>query len=153
MPVKPTPAHERIMARVTVDSNDCWIFTGATNSRGYGFIQLGRGIGTDRTHRVMYRHLVGPIPEGLTLDHLCANTACCNPAHLEPVTRSENTKRQWAEGRADPGRSQREKTHCPQGHPYDEANTCHSNGRRHCRACGRIRAREATARKKLLNRS
>jgi len=152
MPVKPTPAHERIMARVTVDSSDCWIFTGAKNHGGYGIIQLGRGVGTDRTHRVMYEHHVGPIPKGMTLDHLCAVTACCNPAHLEVVSRSDNTKRQWAAGRADPGRSQREKTHCPQGHAYDEANThVTKENRRVCRACHRVYARERYARLRSLN--
>jgi hypothetical protein len=149
MPVKPTPAPERIRVKIHVDSNGCWIFTGAKNEQGYGFIQLGRGIGTDRTHRVMYEAEVGPIPEGLTLDHLCAVPSCCNPAHLEPVTRSENTRRQWADGRADPGRFCREKTHCPQGHPYDEANThINKRGSRVCRACHRERARRVAAAKK-----
>lgn len=127
--------------RRTVREGECWVFTGAKNHSGYGIVQLGRGIGTDRAHRIVYREMVGPIPEGLTLDHLCANTACCNPAHLEPVTRSENTKRQWAAGRGNAGASNVTKTHCPRGHAYDEANTYRSNGRRHCRACAREKAR------------
>jgi hypothetical protein len=65
-------------------------------------IQIGRrkNEGTDKVHRVVYRLLVGTIPEGLTLDHLCFVPCCCNPDHLEPVTRAENTRRQMAAGRA-----------------------------------------------------
>lgn len=137
-----TPAVDRVLARTTMPNLvDCWIWNGAINHGGYGIVQVGRGIGTDRTHRVVYEALVGPIPEGMTLDHLCFNPACVNPAHLDLVTRSENTKRQWAAGHADPGRSQREKTHCKRGHEFTPENTKVSNGRRHCRACRRLRSR------------
>lgn len=144
---KSTPAHERIMARVTINDNGCWIYQGALNHGGYGMVQFGRGIGTDRTHRVMYQHHRGKLPDDVTLDHLCANTACCNPDHLEPVTRAENARRQWRDGRADPGRKNREKTHCPYGHPYDDENTrIDRTGRRFCRACARRRYHEKKGR-------
>lgn len=138
MSVAPTPAVDRVLERISVHPLGCWEFQGALTERGYGVIQLGRGKGTAKAHRVVYEDFLGPIPEGLTLDHLCFNPRCVNPAHLEPVTRSENTLRQWAAGRADPGRSNRLKTRCPQGHPYDRANTRVSrSGRRCCRACAR----------------
>jgi len=72
----------------------CLVFTGAIQSNGYGKAQKGRrGDGTDYTHRIVWRGLMGEIPEGLDLDHLCRNRACVNVAHLEPVTRSTNLKR------------------------------------------------------------
>lgn len=124
----------------------CWIWQGAKTQRGdYGVIQLGRGVGTKRTHIVVYEAYVGPVPDGLTLDHRCPNNACCNPAHLEPVTRAENTRRQWAAGRANAGARNAEKTHCPRGHAYDAENTKMAGGRRQCRACARERARERRA--------
>ena len=70
---------------------DCWIWTGSTNGCGYGETsEAGKKV---YTHRLMYERHVGPIPEGKDIDHLCRNRACCNPAHLEPVTRQENLLR------------------------------------------------------------
>jgi hypothetical protein len=97
--VIPRPVFERVMARVRVDESGCWIFTGALSTSGYGRVGRGaRAEGLAQTHRVTYEHLVGPIPEGLDIDHLCRVRACCNPAHLEPVTRRENCLRgaRWA---------------------------------------------------------
>lgn len=94
------PVFERVMARVRVDeTSGCWIFTGAISTSGYGRVGLGaRSEGLAQAHRVTYEHLVGPIPEGLDIDHLCRVRACVNPAHLEPVTRRENCRRgaRWA---------------------------------------------------------
>ncbi len=70
----------------------CWLWTGDLNDRGYPTFALLH----DRTvyaHRYAYELLVGPIPEGLTLDHLCRVPACVNPDHLEPVTKAENIRR------------------------------------------------------------
>ena len=96
-------AHERVLRRTERPSEDeCWLWQGALTERGYGVIQLGRGRGTAKAHRVVYEALVGPIPEGMTLDHLCFNPACVNPAHLDPCSREENTRRQIAAGRTNP---------------------------------------------------
>ena len=73
-------------------SETCWVWIGGT-AHGYGVF---RG---HRAHRWAYQHLVGPIPEGLHLDHLCGRTECVNPDHLEPVTAWENNRR-WRERRA-----------------------------------------------------
>lgn len=110
----------------------CWTWTRAKNGRGYGAVWHESRV--QLIHRVAYEALVGPIPAGLELDHLCRNRACYNPAHLEPVTHAENVRR------GSSGARMRNRTRCPQGHPYDETNTCHvqrSNGKkqRACRAC------------------
>lgn len=73
-------------------SGECWVWTGALNT-GYGRVHVGPGRRSAYGHRVLYEMLVGPVPEGLDLDHLCRNRACCNPDHLEPVTRQENLLR------------------------------------------------------------
>lgn len=83
---------ERILARVTIDEpTGCWLWD-RPGSRGYAFIHVGR---KRQAHRVSYEAFIGPIPEGLTLDHLCRVPACVNPEHLEPVTLAENTRRAW----------------------------------------------------------
>ena len=79
---------DRFWARVDVGL--CWEWTGS-NDRGYGMFRLdGR---TVRAHRWAWETLVGPIPRGLHLDHLCRNPPCVNPDHLEPVTQPENIRR------------------------------------------------------------
>lgn len=91
-------------------------------------------------HRWLYEQVSGePIAEGYEPDHLCRVRNCVNPAHLEPVTRRENVFR----GIGNPTVENAGKTHCPQGHPYDEANTYHRayDHSRQCRACNRERAR------------
>lgn len=67
----------------------CWTWTGDIQNRGYGYLRCR----CDTAHRIAYQVLAGSIPKGLTLDHLCRNKLCCNPAHLEPVTVQENIRR------------------------------------------------------------
>jgi hypothetical protein len=108
----------------------CWV-VGKTDGRGYGQIRVdGRDLGA---HRVAYTELIGCIPEGLKLDHLCRNRACWNPYHLDPVTHRVNVLR----GAGLTAQSAR-RTHCLNGHLYDAANTyIKPNGSRQCRACHR----------------
>ena len=114
----------------------CWLWTAArTTPGGYGKVKLdGR---TCLAHRVAFEELVGPIPDGLQLDHLCRVRECVNPAHLEPVTASENLRRSPIVGRhprpPSPDR-------CPQGHQYDETNARRDRGRIYCKTCKRERA-------------
>lgn len=113
-------------------SGSCWLWTGQVDGQGYGRFFIS-GHGQLGAHRVAYELMAGPIPEGLHIDHLCRVRHCVNPAHLEPVTPRQNALR--GEGAAATNAA---KTHCPQGHPYDEANTYTGLGRRACRACNRV---------------
>lgn len=80
----------RILARISVDANGCWLWPGS-KVRGYGRIRHYTKV--TLTHRVTFEFFVGPIPDGLQIDHLCRVPACCNPDHLEPVTQLENYRR------------------------------------------------------------
>lgn len=127
-----------------VIEGECWRWTGAHVPNGYGQIQAnGRPRGV---HRLAYEAWVGPIPDGLEVDHLCRVRDCINPAHLEAVTHLENLRR----GRTIVAR-QIAKTECPQGHPYDEGNTIkRSRGVRICRACHNARSAAYKRKKRAL---
>lgn len=115
-------------------SGSCWIWIGAINPTGYGAVWMDGH--ARRSHRVVYELLVGPIPEGLDLDHLCRVRSCCNPDHLEPVTRRENLLR----GNPDVQRALA--THCARGHEFNASNTYVTpTGGRRCRTCVRLRRR------------
>lgn len=115
----------------------CWLWTASFSRGGYG--QIHRSHGTRRVHRISYELLVGPIPIGLDIDHLCRVRHCVNPSHLEAVSRQENILRGDARWN---GQSNVAKLFCPQGHPYDTANTYHYAGRRACRHCKRLRSQQ-----------
>jgi len=94
MPAPPRSLMDRLMDRVVVDDSGCWLFSGSLNNYGYGVIGAGpRGSGNALTHRVTYEHFIGVVPDGMEIDHLCRVRHCCNPSHLEPVTRRENIMR------------------------------------------------------------
>ncbi len=119
-----------IVARYVVDEGSgCWLWIGTKSRKGYGYIKTG---GRSRSaHRMAYELMVGQVPAGLELDHLCCNRACVNPGHLEPVTHLENVRRALVR-----------RTSCLRGHPFDAENTYSYRGRRICRECSRSRSRE-----------
>jgi hypothetical protein len=120
-----------IFDRLVVDEDGCWRWPGAKNPKGYGVIRRdGKRL---PVHRVAYELRVGPIPDGLVLDHLCRVRNCANPAHLEPVTPGENTLR--GEG---PAAVNARKTHCSRGHLLCEGNLLDSPSGRRCLACKRL---------------
>jgi hypothetical protein len=124
----------RLLAKIHIDPTaGCWEFTGC-RLRGSGYGRIGWDGRLWLTHRVTYTLMVGPIPDDLEIDHLCKNKPCCNPAHLEAVTRSENLRRGTQGDHL--AAFELAKTHCPARHPYDAANTYFTpRGHRQCRIC------------------
>ena len=121
---------ERLMRYVSPEPNTgCWLWTGGVTHNGYG--RFKRDGVTRMAHRETYEVFVRPIPAGLTLDHLCRNTFCVNPAHLEPVTPRVNVLR----GETITARNA-VKTECERGHPLNGSNLfIRRDGRRRCKAC------------------
>ena len=113
-------------------ADDCWPGRGPINNMGYGVFAVGDRT-TTSAHRYAYESLVGPIPDGLVLDHLCKNPICVNPWHVDPVTTLVNNLRSDNCGR----------THCPKGHEYTDDNVYVTPGTtwRSCRECGRAKFR------------
>jgi hypothetical protein len=117
---------DRVVEEDRGHSTRCWIWQLSCNTGGYPQGRPPRSPATTRISRVAYEVFVGPIPEGLELDHLCRVIRCCNPAHLEPVTHAENMRRRlW-----------KRTTVCLHGHPWVPSNIkVFSDGRRTCLTC------------------
>lgn len=126
-----------------VAESGCHIWQGSLDGFGYGMVWVERR--TRRVHRLRYEREVGPVPDGMILDHfVCDNPQCCNPEHVRPVTHRENVLRGTA-----PTALNAAKTHCPQGHPYSGTHLyLLRDGRRECRTCRNARARIERAQKK-----
>lgn len=145
MPKKPQPLKARFYPRVSLpDSNGCMLWRGATNGKGYGQLQTNRK--NMYAHRIAYSLMKGDIPEDMVLDHLCRNTACVNPDHLEPVTVKENARRGII---AEVNRNRASKrTHCRRNHPLTPDNIVNrKDGVRACRTCANDLQRELRRKK------
>lgn len=146
---------ERFWARVNKTDGGCWLWASSTTEGGYGtFAFAGKRFAA---HVWAYERSVGPVPDGLQLDHVChtrddscaggpgcPHRRCVNPDHLEPVTARENTLRGNSLQAANAV-----KTYCANGHPFDEANTrVNARGGRMCRACQRVYSARNRAKKR-----
>ena len=129
----PVPATIRFW-RLVEKTETCWLWLGKKHKGGYGYFSGERkGI---YAHRFSYELTNGPIPLGLTIDHLCRNTGCVNPEHLEAVTIRENILR----GDGVAARNVRKVT-CRHGHPLIEGNIIWRGSERVCRMCFRVAQR------------
>lgn len=132
------PIVTKLMRRIQ-KTEDCWLWQPKGGRYG-SFYHKGK---SSSAHRAVYKALVGEIPEGLVIDHLCGNTYCVNPEHLEPTTQAINVHRAPTHVG--------NRTHCPQGHEYSIENTNRSCKRRKCLTCHRDR--EAVRRLMLRSKS
>lgn len=124
-------------------TDTCWLWTGAV-ARRYGSFTLRSGKQI-KAHRFSLQLATGEVvADGLHVLHVCDVPLCVNPAHLVTGSHADNVRDMTSKGRS----WQQRRTHCPAGHPYDEANTHRSGGRRFCRECNRL----ATQRRRLRRR-
>ena len=147
-PRAPVTTSERFWAKVEKRGDDqCWDWKASQNRNGYGFFKAD---GEVVAHRWSFVQARGPIPPGLTLDHLCRNRGCVNPAHLEIVTRGENVLRGVGLSAANA-----RKTHCVHGHPFNEENTYfwRDGTSRVCKTCLAERGRASGAARKTTPHS
>lgn len=121
----------------------CFLWFGRIDEDGYGRFRWG-ATQMMKAHRAAYLLYVGPIPDGLTLDHLCRVRSCVNPRHVEPVTNRENALRGLGQGAHNA-----KKIMCVHGHEFSPENTYRrpSRPRRDCRICIERRALERAARR------
>jgi hypothetical protein len=139
---------ERIESNIIrIPEAGCWVWTAFVDKKGYGRINVGGKI--KFVHRVVYEMLKGTVPQKHDIDHLCRNPSCCNPEHLEGVTRQTNVQR-GLRGNMNP---QKYITQCKNGHMFTEDNTYmrdNKNGtfNRMCKACNMDRRRISMAREK-----
>ena len=131
MSPRPKPLLERLEDKILV-ADGCWEWDGSRNAGGYGQLSVD---GRNRmAHRVVYELLVGPIPDGMQIDHLCKTRQCVNPGHMEVVTCRENLMRGDTIQAENAG-----KTHCRHGHEFTPENTYAQRGHnRACRICLRV---------------
>lgn len=138
----PEPIVERLARQTVVSESGCWLWTGAKSRGGYGVYLQWRAV--DWRPSRAYELARGPIPAGLTIDHLCGNPSCVNPEHLAIATQQENNNR----GSSPPALNAR-KTECKHGHVFDEQNTyLRPKGGRTCRACKAESSRKIKAARK-----
>ncbi len=138
MPSTDEPKSADLTSRVDA-VGPCWLWTGTIDRDGYGRVTVNQR--QWRAHRYVWTQLVGDIPEGMTLDHLCRERSCVNPDHLEVVTPGENVRR--GVGGKVTGAKNAAKTHCYKGHEYTPENTYRQPGtnKRQCKECRRERDR------------
>lgn len=136
------PVDERFWAKV-VPTGFCWLFEGSLTPRGYGTFSASGRVKTP-AHRWAYEALVGKIPDGLELDHLCRVHNCVNPDHLEPVTHAENIRRAYALILG---------TSCRNGHPREGNTRRNRNGDLECIPCLKASSARLVAKRSAARRA
>lgn len=146
------PIEQRLVSHRRITSNGCWEWTGSLHANGYASTGAGKRNKRKYVHRISYELWIGPIAQGMDLDHLCRNRKCFNPAHLEQVTRRENALR--GEGPSILARLNGAKTHCKNGNEFTPDNTrIRPTGGRACRACAKSKQAEYRRRAKQMNKN
>jgi hypothetical protein len=136
---------DQVRAKIVRQDGGCWVWTGAVTSAGYGNLHIRPRNYT--AHRFVYEAKHGAVSPALYMDHLCRNTRCCNPEHLEPVTPRENVVRGTS-----PGALAVQTGACHLGHPFSAENTYRRGGWRWCRTCNNARQAVIRAQKKETSR-
>ena len=138
VPAPRVPFSRRVFMNIRKADNGCWNWIGTIGNHGYGVFILGGKINKHRflAHRIVHTIIIGDIPQGMVIDHLCRNTRCVNPAHLEVVTQIENCLRGVS-----PLALNARKTHCKHGHELLGRNLFLKKAGRECRECKRIKDR------------
>lgn len=135
--IQQTMLDERVLPYIERgDDGQCWPWTGRTSQEGYGSVRWQCGCGSRHNtgaHRLSWIAVNGPIPAGMTVDHLCRTKDCQNPQHMEIVTLGENARRRKDKA-----------THCKQGHEFTPENSGWAVGKRYCRTCGRSANRRSS---------
>lgn len=129
MQLKSVNSIEHVLERVII-TDECWIWTGRTNGKGYGRSGDRKNEKANLSHRITYEYYIGKIPEGLVIDHLCENKICVNPFHLEPVTHAVNIRRAF-------DNRNKSDIHCKNGHLWslNSFNSPRSARNRRCKVC------------------
>lgn len=119
------PLYPWLLELAAGDTEACWEWPLTRIPTGYGMVWDTHAQRMRPAHCLMHEEVIGDIPDGLEVDHLCNNKVCVNPLHLEAVTHAENMRRKMERT-----------THCQRGHEFTEENICwYPNGDRACRTC------------------
>ena len=152
MPANNIPPLQRIFHNTKINENGCWVYQGSHNNRGGGYCQFSVNNKHVYIHRFMYEYYYGQICPDLVIDHLCKNSRCVNPKHLEQVTQKENCRR------GNVGSNMSQKTHCIRGHKFSPENTYIYTSKmglksRNCIICRRISAQKCQKKEKNIGNS
>lgn len=148
-----TPEQEQKFWSRVKKTKGCWLWCGSVSPRGYGQYHPSN---EQRTSAHRWAWMISrkrQVPKGYFIHHLCHNQLCVRPNHLKAMTAKQHKALHPSPPRFGVDNPQGRKTHCPQGHPYDEVNTGRSKqGKRYCRTCKTEKSRANRERRRRLSR-